>query len=66
MNSVRVGGTNRNVKIVGEEALSDREINIFGYIVDGHQKKWYAKEMALGNTILNSEGRGGFVFNSNH
>ena len=39
MSSIRVGGTNRTVVIVGEEALSDREINIFGYIVDGYQKK---------------------------
>ena len=27
------------VVIVSEEALSDREINIFGFIVDGYQKK---------------------------
>jgi len=32
VSSIRVGGTNRNVVIVGEEALSDREINIFGYM----------------------------------
>jgi len=47
-------------------ALSDREINIFGYIVDGYQKKRYAKNIALGNTILNWEGRKGFVSNTNH
>ena len=61
-----MGGTNRNVVIVGEEALSDREVDIFGYIVDGYEKKRYAKNIALGNTILNWGGRGGFVLNSNH
>jgi len=39
VSSVRVGGTNRNVVIVGEEALSDREIDIFGYIVDDYRKQ---------------------------
>ena len=38
VSSIRVGGRNRNVVIVDEEALSDREINIFGYIGDGYQK----------------------------
>ena len=66
MSSVKVAGTNRNVTIVGEETLSDREIDISGYIVDGYQKKWYAKNIALGDTILNWEERGGFVSNLNH
>jgi len=66
VSSVRVGETNRNVVIVGEEALSDREIDILGYIVDGYQKKRYAKNIASGDTILNWEGRGGFVLNLNH
>ena len=55
--SVRVRRTNRNVVIVGEEALSDREIDICG----GFQKTRYANSIALGDTILNWEGRGGFV-----
>jgi len=31
-----VGGTNKNIVVAGEEALSNREIEIFGYIVDGY------------------------------
>jgi len=52
VSSIRVGGTNRNVVIVGKEVLSDREINIFGNIVDGYQKSGTLKTSSWGPSLI--------------